>query len=135
MSITKKIGTGTALLAAGIILCAPLNNAQAKSAYKTITPTEAKQKTAADKKIILLDVRTIEEYAEKHIAGTMLIPLDKLQNDVLKKIPNKNSTVFIYCRSGRRSKIAADMMLDMGYINIYDLGGIQTWPYETVTGK
>ncbi|MFT9497131.1 rhodanese-like domain-containing protein [Anaerosolibacter sp.] len=96
--------------------------------YRSIDPAEAKAKLK-DKKVILLDVRTTEEYKEKHISQSVLIPLDELQGKIEKSIPNKDQEIIIYCRSGNRSKTASTMLLKMGYENVYDLGGIIDWPY------
>jgi phage shock protein E len=103
--------------------------------YRTISPAEAKKRLEAEARIILLDVRTPEEYAEQHIPGSILIPVDQLEQAVEAKIPAKHETIFIYCRSGRRSKIAADKLIGLGYTHVYDLGGIFNWPYEVETGQ
>lgn len=96
--------------------------------YRTIDPAEAKVKIE-DKKVVLLDVRTIEEYKESHILKSVLIPLNELQGKIEGIIPNKDQEIIIYCRSGNRSKTASTMLLKMGYENVYDLGGIIDWPY------
>lgn len=98
--------------------------------YKSISPSEARQKLDTDKTIVLLDVRTQEEYKEGHIPGSILIPLDILESEVSTKIKDKNTTVFVYCRSGRRSRIASETLAGLGYKNVYDLGGIMNWPYS-----
>jgi len=100
-----------------------------------IDPSEAKKRLDMEKKIILLDVRTREEYIENHIPKSTLIPLNVLNGDASKKLPDKQATIFIYCRSGNRSRAAAKMLLKQGYTNIFDLGGIIRWPYKTVSGK
>ena len=79
---------------------------------------------------MLLDVRTSAEYTQKHIPKSTLIPLDVLQNKVQNQIPNKETTIFIYCRSGNRSRMGAKMLIDLDYKNVYDLGGIINWPYD-----
>ena len=107
------------------------NNNKTAEGYQTMTPEEAKSILESDKDVILLDVRTIEEYKEKHIEGSILIPLNILEKEVEKEIPKKNQKIIIYCRSGNRSKTAANILLEMGYTNVYDLGGINSWPYET----
>ena len=105
-------------------------NSQRDEGYQKMKPAEAKAVLEQDKNAILLDVRTREEYQEKHIKGSMLIPLDVLEKEVVKMIPDKNKTVIIYCRSGNRSKTAANLLLSIGYKEVYDLGGINSWPYE-----
>lgn len=103
--------------------------------YKNISPKEAKRELEQNKDIILLDVRTKEEYEEKHIPNSILIPVDEINknNDkIANKIKNKESKIFVYCRVGRRSKIAAEKLANLGYKNVYNIeGGITSWKYET----
>jgi len=89
----------------------------------------------SNKDIILVDVRTPEEYREKRIPGSVLLPDYEIRNRASEVIPDKNARIVVYCRSGRRSAEAAKVLKDMGYENVYDLGGIIDWPYETVSGK
>ena len=103
--------------------------------YKKITPQEARELLAENKEVVLLDVRTIEEYEENHIPGSTLIPLDRIKNEAEAKLTNENAPILVYCRSGRRSKIASNELINMGYKNVFDLGGINDWPYETEKGK
>ena len=101
------------------------------SGYLNIKPEEAKKRLEGEKGIILLDVRTQEEYDEKHITGSVLIPVDIIEKEAPAKLSDKNSTIFVYCRSGRRSIIASEALVKMGYTKVYNLGGIIDWPYET----
>lgn len=102
--------------------------------YIEIKPEEAKKRLENEKSIILLDVRTVEEYSERHIPKSILIPV----NDIEKKAPgiltDKNAEIFVYCRSGKRSVTASQALVKMGYKRIYNLGGIIDWPFETETG-
>ncbi len=88
-----------------------------------------------EKGIILLDVRTQEEYIENHISGSTLIPLSDLEGQASLKLPDKQATIFIYCRSGNRSRAAVKILSKQDYTNVFDLGGIIRWPYKTVSGK
>jgi len=88
-----------------------------------------------EKGIILLDVRTRDEYLEKHIPKSTLIPVDVLANKASRKLPNKNAEIMVYCKSGSRSSMAVKTLSKLGYMNIYILGGIVRWPYETVSGN
>lgn len=106
-----------------------------KVKYKSISPEEAKKTLETEKDVVLLDVRTVEEYTEKHIPGSVLVPVEVIESEVEAKIKDKNSKILVYCRSGRRSKIAIDSMTKLGYTNLYDLGGINDWPYETQSGE
>ncbi|MFZ7120703.1 MAG: rhodanese-like domain-containing protein [Eubacteriaceae bacterium] len=99
---------------------------------KSITPQEVKEKMGDNADIILLDVRTQEEYDQGHIPGSILLPLDKLESQIENVIPNKNAEIIIYCRSGNRSAKAADLLEQLGYKDISDLGGIIDWPYDII---
>ena len=80
---------------------------------------------------VILDVRTQEEYDEKHIPGAILIPDSEISEKAEGILKDKNQLILVYCRSGRRSKLAAEDLLDIGYTNIKEFGGIIDWPYET----
>lgn len=99
-----------------------------------LTAEEGKVMMEEDQPIILVDVRTQEEYTEEHIPGAILVPVDELENLAPEMMPDKDATYIIYCRSGNRSATAAQILIDLGYKNIYDMGGIIDWPYETETG-
>ena len=105
----------------------------AQAAYQTIIPEDAKALIGTSG-VVLLDVRTKDEFDEAHIDGATLVPYDAIDQNVDKLPQDKDTTVIVYCRSGRRSAIAAETLLGMGYTQVFDLGGIQDWPYETVTG-
>lgn len=98
---------------------------------KTLSPKEAKRKLDENPNIILLDVREPDEYEQSHLPNSKLIPLDVLENDILNQI-DKDQTLFVYCHSGRRSKAACMILKDLGYENVYDIGGIISWPYEII---
>lgn len=106
---------------------------QSPPGYRKITPKEAQQRLANEKNIILLDVRTQEEYTERHIPGSLLLPLDQLEQKASTVIPVRKAVIFVYCRSGRRSAIAAGLLVKLGYTAVFDLGGISDWPYQTVS--
>lgn len=79
---------------------------------------------------VLLDVRTEDEYAVEHAAGAKLLPLDDIEDaDLPALLPQKDAPILIYCRTGRRSALAAAQLMDRGYENLYDLGGLNGWPY------
>ena len=79
---------------------------------------------------VLLDVRTEDEYALEHAAGAKLLPLDDIEDTELSELlPKKDAPILIYCRTGRRSALAAAQLFDRGYENLYDLGGLNGWPY------
>lgn len=99
--------------------------------YQSITPADAKAALDVDESIILLDVRTLDEYNVSHIPKSILVPLDSLELEIDNYISDKTQKVFVYCRSGRRSEIAANQLIELGYTNVFDLGGINDWPYDT----
>ncbi|MCL2810997.1 MAG: rhodanese-like domain-containing protein [Clostridia bacterium] len=101
--------------------------------YQKITAEEAKARMEEGGAYILLDVRTDEEFKEGRIDGALLIPDYEIQSRAKAELPNKNALLLVYCRSGRRSALAAQELIDMGYTNVYDFGGIIDWPYDTVS--
>ncbi len=102
--------------------------------YIKITPEEAKEMIDKEN-VIILDVRTEEEYRQGHIKGAILIPDYEIDQLAGEKLPDKNATILIYCRSGNRSKLASHLLIDMGYRNAYDFGGILDWHYGEVQGE
>lgn len=98
--------------------------------YHKITPAQAKEMMQQDPEAVILDVRTEEEFAEGHIPGAVLIPHQEVPLKAEKVLHDKAKTILVYCRSGVRSRMAADALLALGFDNIYDLGGILSWPYE-----
>ena len=100
--------------------------------YHKITPEEAKKGMDSGSDYILLDVRTQEEYDEGHIDGALLIPNTEIANKASELLTDKSATIYVYCRSGRRSAEASKALVDMGYTAVYDFGGIIDWPYDVV---
>lgn len=96
--------------------------------YRKLTPQEAKQ-MLEESEAILLDVRTMEEYEENHIEGAVLIPDYEIKEKAAEMLPEKDALILVYCRSGNRSRTAAKELVEMGYTNVYDFGGIIDWPY------
>jgi phage shock protein E len=99
--------------------------------YVSITAQKAKSMMDSESGYIILDVRTPEEYAESHIPGAMLIPYDEVADRAAVELPDKDQLILVYCRSGRRSKLASQTLAELGYTNIKEFGGIIDWPYET----
>ena len=98
--------------------------------YKQITPHEAKRIMDSGEKYIILDVREQEEYDESHIPGAILIPYTEIENKAEEILTDKNVQILVYCRSGRRSKIASESLAKLGYTDVKEFGGIIDWPYE-----
>ena len=103
-----------------------------ENSYEQITPAEAKEIMDTQDGYIILDVRTQEEYDEAHIESAILIPDYEVADKAESILKDKNQLILVYCRSGRRSKLAASELVKLGYTNIKEFGGIIDWPYETV---
>lgn len=124
-----------AMLAAILYLGERRSQKGGTSAYHRISAEEAKKEMENTAEFILLDVRTQDEFFEQHIPGAVLIPDFQIAAQVEKTLPNKDTPLFVYCRSGRRSAGAAKQLVRMGYTQVYDFGGILNWPYETTSGS
>ncbi len=108
-------------------------NRKAENAYMKISAEEAKEIMDGATDFLLIDVREKEEYAEGHIEGALLIPYDEIEESAGSLLADKQQTILIYCRSGRRSAIAAQTLSDLGYTDVKDFGGIIDWPYDIKT--
>jgi rhodanese-related sulfurtransferase len=103
----------------------------AQAQVSRIAPKMLKEMLDAKSDLVIIDVRTLEEYKEGHIGGALLLPYDQINAaSVAKAIGgDKNRTVIVYCRSGRRSEIAAQSLTSLGYKKVFDLGANSVWPY------
>ena len=120
----------TALLFTG---CVGANN-QTKT-YRQISMDEAVIMMEQESAYIILDVRTPEEFAEGHIPNAINVPIEAIGTAEIPELPNKDQLIMVYCRSGRRSKQAAEKLISLGYTNIVEFGGIIDWQGETVSGN
>ena len=100
--------------------------------YEQISQSEAKEIMDTKSDYIIIDARTQEEYDEGHIENAILIPEYEIQEKAPELIPDKNALILVYCRSGRRSKIASEALAELGYTNVKEFGGIIDWEYEIV---
>ena len=98
--------------------------------YVNITAEEAKQIMDSEEGYVILDVRTQEEYDQGHIPGAIVISHEEIAEKAEEVLTDKDQLILVYCRSGRRSKIAAEALVELGYTNIKEFGGIIDWPYE-----
>lgn len=103
--------------------------------YRQITMEEAVIMMEKEKDYIILDVRTPAEFAEKHIPNAINIPNEIIGTAEIPELPDQNQLILVYCRSGRRSKEAAEKLVALGYTNIVEFGGINDWTGETVSGN
>ena len=102
-----------------------------KTSYQKITAEEVYEMQQKEEPFTLVDVRTQKEFEEEHLSGAVLIPSDEISEVAEEKLPDKDAVIIVYCRSGGRSQMVANQLIEMGYKNVYDLGGILDWPYET----
>ena len=100
--------------------------------YRQIGMDEAAAIMEEESGYIILDVRTPEEFSEKHIPGAINIPNETIGTEEIPGLPDKEQLILVYCRSGNRSKQASDKLVSLGYTNIHEFGGIIDWPYEVV---
>lgn len=102
--------------------------------YQIIDPENVKKMMDNGDDFILVDVRTPEEFEETHIPSAINIPVETIGNEKPAALPELNATIVVYCRVGNRSAVAAKALIALGYTSVYDMGGINTWPYDTVSG-
>ena len=100
--------------------------------YEQISGEQAKALMDSEKGYVIIDARTQEEFDGGHIPGAVLIPEYEIADRAEKELPDKNQLILVYCRSGRRSKIASQALVDLGYTNVKEFGGIIDWEYEMV---
>ncbi len=113
-----------------LLLFTGCGGSAADNSYQQITQEKAKEMMDTQE-VIVLDVREQNEYDSGHIPGAVLLPVGTIDEDTAAAvIPEKDSTVLVYCRSGNRSKTASSALAELGYTNIYEFGGINSWPYE-----
>ena len=117
------------LLAVMLTACGQAKENDQGAVYVNITAEEAKEIMDSQEGYRILDVREQEEYDAGHIPGAILIPYTQINEKANEMLPDKNQLILVYCRSGRRSKIASEALVELGYTNIKEFGGIIDWPY------
>ena len=110
--------------------CGQTKENDREAAYMNITAEEAKAIMDSEEGYIILDARTQEEYDQGHIPGAIVISHEEIAEKAEEVLTDKEQLILVYCRSGRRSKIAAEALAELGYTNIREFGGIIDWPYE-----
>ena len=113
----------------GLTACQSGDN---NATYEQITAEQAKTIMDTEKDYVIIDARTEEEFAEGHIENAILIPEYEIKDRAPKELSDKEQLILVYCRSGRRSKIASEELVKLGYTNVKEFGGIIDWPYEAV---
>ena len=106
------------------------NDSSNSSSYQQVDAETAKELMDTEDDYVILDVRTQAEYDEGHIPGAILIPHDTVTTATEDALPDKGQLILVYCRSGNRSKQASQTLVDLGYTNVVEFGGINSWPYE-----
>lgn len=111
------------------------NEQPESNSYRQVSSKEAAAMMEEETDYIILDVRTPEEYEEKHITGAVNLPNETIGTEEIAQLPDKKQLILVYCRSGNRSKQASKKLADLGYTNIIEFGGIKDWTGETETGR
>ena len=120
------------IMLAAVLLLSGCSGADDGNTYQQISQETAKEMMDSQE-LIILDVREQSGYDSGHIPGAVLLPVGSIDQDTAAAvIPDKDSTVLVYCRSGNRSKTASSALAELGYTAVYEFGGINTWPYEIV---
>ena len=123
-----------AVIAALLLLVGCSSKTTSKEAgYKQISQDEAKTIMESEKDYIILDVRRPDEYSEGHIKGAINVPNETIGTEEIEELPEKDQLILVYCRSGNRSKQASEKLVKLGYTNIQEFGGINTWTGEIVS--
>ncbi|WP_303249761.1 rhodanese-like domain-containing protein [uncultured Slackia sp.] len=107
----------------------------AAGTYVQTTADEAIEMMQTEQDYVILDVRTPEEFAEKHIPGAINVPNETIGKEEIAELPDKNQAIFVYCRSGNRSKQASEKLVALGYTDVIEFGGINSWTGETVSER
>ena len=118
-----------------LLLLAGCGAQSEESTYRQVNAEEADSMMEEETGYIILDVRTAQEYSEKHIPGAINIPNETIGTEDIPELPDKEQLILVYCRSGNRSKQASEKLVKLGYTNLVEFGGINDWTGETVSGE
>ena len=118
-----------------LLLLAGCGAQSEESTYRQVNAEEPANMMEEESGYIILDVRTAQEYSEKHIPGAINIPNETIGTEDIPELPDKDQLILVYCRSGNRSKQASEKLVKLGYTNIVEFGGINDWTGETVSGE
>ena len=121
------------LLALALVLTGVTNFAPKTTGYRQVTTEEAVNIMQTEENYVILDVRTAQEFASGNIPGAALLPNETIGTEDIPLLPDKDQLILVYCRSGNRSKQAAEKLAQLGYTNIVEFGGINSWTGEIVT--
>ena len=132
-SIRRAFGTRTLVPITALILAAAFMLGACDAGYEHISQDKAMQIMEEESGYLIVDVRRPDEFAEGHIEGAINVPNEEIADEVLEELPDTDQLLLVYCRTGRRSKEAAEKLAEIGYTNVYEIGGINTWPGTIVT--
>lgn len=118
-----------------LLLAGCSKTSDTKAGYQQISMEKAMELMDTETGYLILDVRTQEEYESAHIPGAICVPNESIGEEAPAELPDKGQLILVYCRSGNRSKQAAEKLVKLGYTNILEFGGIIDWPGDTVSGK
>ena len=121
------------LLVLALVLTGVTNFAPKTTGYRQVTTEEAVNIMQTEENYVILDVRTAQEFASGHIPGAALLPNETIGTEDIPLLPDKDQLILVYCRSGNRSKQAAEKLAQLGYTNIVEFGGINSWTGAIVT--
>lgn len=121
------------LLALALVLTGVTNFAPKTTGYRQVTTEEAVNIMQTEENYVILDVRTAQEFASGHIPGAVLLPNETIGTEDIPLLPDQDQLILVYCRSGNRSKQAAEKLAQLGYTNIVEFGGINSWTGKIVT--
>ena len=121
------------ILMALLLLSGCAAQVQKEQSYRQINMDEAIAMMEAENDYIILDVRTPEEFSEKHIPGAINVANETIGSEEIPELPDKDQLILVYCRSGNRSKQASEKLVALGYTNIIEFGGINDWPGKVVS--
>lgn len=121
------------LLVLALVLTGVTNFAPKTTGYRQVTTEEAVNIMQTEENYVILDVRTAQEFASGHIPGAVLLPNETIGTEDIPLLPDKDQLILVYCRSGNRSKQAAEKLAQLGFTNIVEFGGISSWTGEIVT--
>ena len=120
---------------AALLLLAGCAAQSEENTYRKVTAKEAAAMMEEETGYLILDVRTAAEYSDKHIPGAVNVPNETIGDQEIPELPDKEQLILVYCRSGNRSKQAAEKLVKLGYTNIVEFGGINDWTGQTVSGE
>lgn len=125
----------SAVLLAGCSMPAGEREGGAGQSYMQVTAEDAIEMMQSEQNYVVLDVRTPEEFSEGHIPGAINVANETIGKGEIAELPDKNQVIFVYCRSGNRSKQASEKLVELGYANVVEFGGINSWPGEIVSDE